>query len=103
MLLVLICHLFVTKPRLRFGHTMRSPMSVPFVNSPVDLDACLDAAESLGKGVEIDAPNISAFPAEEQHILTFANISKLQGKAFPPMGEVFTLMDACLKENAASF
>jgi hypothetical protein len=103
MLLVLICHFFITKLRLRFGYKMSSPMNVPYVKGPVDLGRYLAAAENLRKGSEIAEPNIIAFPSEEQYLLTFANVSKLMGKVFPPMGEVFTLMDSCLKQNAATF
>jgi SRSO17 transposase len=103
MLLVMICHFFGTKLRLRFGHKMSTPMSVPYADGPVDLEAYLDAADSMRNGCEITQPHISAFPLKEQYILSFASISKLLGKVFPPMGEVYTLLDACLKQNAATF
>jgi SRSO17 transposase len=103
MLLVLICHLFVTKMRLGFGHEMKTPMSVPYVKTPVDLDEYLDVAEEMRKGSIIKDSKICSMPSEKQYILTFANISKLLDKAFPPLGEAFEIMDVCLKNNADSF
>ena len=74
MLLVFICHLFVTKLRLRFRITVDEPGPGPCVKAPVTEAEYIEAVVEMRAGREITHPNLSVLPDRPQCLLTFGNI-----------------------------
>ena len=103
MLLVFICHLFVTKLRLRFSITVDEPGPGPCVGAPVPLADYAEAVVDMQEGREVVHPKMSVLPNRPQNLLSFGNIMILLGAFIPKLGLIYDKIDHNLSNVYNSF
>ena len=97
MLLVFICHLFVTKLRLRFSVTVDEPGPGPCVKGPVTQAEYAEAVVNMHEGREITHPNMCLLPDRPQCLLTFHNVVTLISPFIIKIGRAIDKVDKNIK------